>query len=85
MRSKEKRVLMTTVRRVQGHVLTYVLFHKTGAYGVAVSADGYTATAEDVTASAENAGYLLGLLSEGTVFPENLWEVLDDLLGTEVW
>lgn len=85
MRSEKKQVLMTAVRRVQGHVLTYELFHKAGAYGIAVSADGKTETAEDLTDTAEKAGYLLGLLAEGTVFPENLWEVLDDLLGTAVW
>ena len=76
---------MTARRCVQGHVLTYELFHKSGAYGITVRTGETVAEAEDVADTAEKAGYLLGILAHGTVFPEQLLEVLDDLLGTEVW
>ena len=63
----------------------YTLTEKAGAYGIVIEADGEISSAEDVTRSKERAEWLYKLLSENTVYPENLPEILDDLLGVEIW
>lgn len=65
--------------------VTYALFVRGGLYGIRVHSAAAQAEAEDLTDDAAKAKWLLELLETNTVFPENLYEVLDDLLGVELW
>lgn len=63
----------------------YTLVKKDGFYSVSIHTSSESAEAMDVTADREKALRLFSVLEENTVFPENLYEILDDLLGVEIW
>lgn len=63
----------------------YSILRSKDAYGVRVTYGDASVTAEDVTPSRAQAETLLQLLRENVVYPENLYEILDDLLGVELW
>ena len=65
--------------------VTYALFRRGGLYGIRVCSPAAQAEAAELTADLAKAEWLLALLESNTVFPENLCEVLDDLLGTVLW
>ncbi len=65
--------------------VTYALFLRNGLYGILVRSTDAQAEAAELTADADKAAWLLELLKTNTVYPENLYEILDVLLGVELW
>lgn len=64
---------------------TYTLLQSGSSYGIAVEADGKCIRVESITENIEDAGQILRLLAENTVYPDNVLEILDDLLGVQFW
>jgi|GEM_PF-1629173 len=85
MQQRENTVLFRTERCAGCYHLTYTLFENENGYGITVSEGGSTVKVEDLSRNVEDAKRVLLLLADGTVFPQNVYEILDDLLGIEVF
>lgn len=64
---------------------TYTLLDSGNSYGISAEAGGKCIRVEGITQSSEDARRILCLLSENIVYPENVMEILDDLLGVDIW
>lgn len=63
----------------------YTLLAENGLYGIRLQEGTRTLYADALTADRARAERLLHLLRENTVYAENFYEILDDLIGTVVW
>ena len=72
-------------RQVGQLCLTYTLYFSSGAYGIAVSSDAEKEDrilVDDIARDLASAKRIQMLFAENLVFPSNVPEILDDLLGT---
>ncbi len=64
---------------------TYSLHASHGLYGICLQEGATVRVAPTLTADREKAEQLLQLFREHTVYAENFYEILDDLIGTVIW
>ena len=72
-------------RKVGDACITYALYRSLGAYGIAVSSDAEGTDRiriDDIARDPACAVRIQALFAENLVFPSNVPEILDDLLGT---
>lgn len=72
-------------KQVGQSLLTYTLYRSCGTYGIAVSSDAEKEDrilVDDIARDFALAKRIQMLFAENLVFPSNVPEILDDLLGT---
>ncbi|MBQ4599246.1 MAG: hypothetical protein IJB19_04995 [Clostridia bacterium] len=86
MNQAEACSLFAPCRRKAGNSrLTYTLYRSSGTYGIAVSSDAEQegqVRVDDIARDLTLAKSIQMLFAENLVFPSNVPEILDDLLGT---
>lgn len=70
---------------MQVHPPIYALLAQNGLYGIRLQSGTEVLEAAELTADRQKALQLLQLFQENTVYAENFYEILDDLLGTVIW
>lgn len=83
-RTKELSFFLPRRKQVGEQHLTYTLYCVRGAYGLSVCADAGEEDqilVDDIARDLASAKRLQALFAENLVFPANVPEILDDLLG----
>lgn len=86
MNQAEVQTLFLPCRRQAGQsCLTYTLYRAAGTYGISVRSDAEKEDqilVDDIARDLTLAKRIQTLFAENLVFPSNVPEILDDLLGT---
>lgn len=83
--AEEPSFFLPCTRQVGRACLTYMLYRSSGTYGILVCSDAEEeerVRIDDIARDLTLAQRIQTLFAENLVFPSNVPEILDDLLGT---